>query len=141
MYGETGRAFSITIATKHRARVFEDVDFGLHCVDLLRDLKRKTEARIYAYCFMPDHVHLLIGVPGGATLPALIRAWKSRCYQLRRRSGLADPFWQRSYYDHAIRDNEDLRAAAEYILGNPVRAGIAESFRSYPLCGSFEFEL
>jgi putative transposase len=130
----------VTIGVRNREPVFKDIDYGLCCVDLLRDL-RSGGGRIYAYCFMPDHVHLLIGVRSGIALPDLIRTWKSRCYRIRRGLGMVDPFWQRSYFDHAIRDDEDLRAAAEYVLQNPVRAGIARSFREYPLCGSLEFDL
>ncbi len=49
--------------------------------------------------------------------------------------------WQRSFFDHALRREEDLRKAAEYVLNNPVRDGLVEDRRDYPLCGSFEFDL
>jgi REP element-mobilizing transposase RayT len=90
---------------------------------------------------MPDHVHLLIGTTPATPLPSFIGAWKSRTYQARRLLGFGDPFWQRSFFDHAVRTREDLRAAATYILGNPVRAGIVAEFHQYPLCGSMEFNL
>jgi hypothetical protein len=50
-------------------------------------------------------------------------------------------FWQRSFYDRALRDREDVFSAAMSILGNPVRAGLVKDFHDYPLCGSMEFEL
>jgi REP element-mobilizing transposase RayT len=134
-------AFSVTIATKDRLAVFSDVAFGLTCVDLLRNLRRETGCAIYAYCLMPDHVHLLIGTVASTPLPKLIGSWKSRCYRAGRSHGIADPFWQRSFYDHAVRTNQDLRTAAAYVLGNPVRAGMVADFHQYPLCGSMEFDL
>jgi putative transposase len=90
---------------------------------------------------MPDHVHLLVGVPRGSSLPAVVGAWKSRCYRAWRESGSPITFWQRSYFDHALREEESLNTVANYILNNPVRAGIVERFEDYKLCGSLEFDL
>ena len=88
---------------------------------------------------MPDHVHLLLQI-GEMPLPAFVQAWKSRCYRLRRARGTADTFWQRSFYDHALRSEEDLRRAAEYILANPIRKGLVADGETYPLSGSMVFE-
>jgi REP element-mobilizing transposase RayT len=90
---------------------------------------------------MPDHAHLLIGVGSGADLCRLVGSWKSRCFLARRVAGNSTRFWQRSFYDHAIRGDEDLLAAARYVLENPVRAGLVKDYREYPLTGSFEFDL
>jgi len=97
--------------------------------------------RVYAYCLMPDHVHLLLGISPNSSLTSVVASWKSLCYHLRRQRGHAETFWQRSFFDHALRDNEHLRKVALYILGNPVRAGLVADFHDYQLCGSFEFEL
>jgi putative transposase len=96
---------------------------------------------VYAYCLMPDHVHLLLGVSQAASLGKLVGAWKSRCYQIRRRRGHNTRFWQRSFYDHGLRIDEDLNTAALYIVHNPVRAHLVQDFHDYPLCGSLEFKL
>ena len=44
-------------------------------------------------------------------------------------------------FDRALRTGEDLRQAALYILNNPVRKGLVEDFRLYPLCGSLQWEI
>ena len=143
VYREPGRAYSVTIGTAPRRAVFDDRAFGRACIEELGVIRSRTSARIYAYCLMPDHVHLLIGVPTGEgfSLSELVRHWKSRCYVAWRRSGQREAFWQRGYYDHAIRADEDFRKAAEYILENPVRAGMVGRFQDYEFCGSFEFVL
>ena len=141
VYRQPGRAYSVTIGTAPRSAVFDNRAFGRACVEELGLIRTRTSARIYAYCLMPDHVHLLIGVPEGFSLSELVRHWKSRCYLVRRRSGRREAFWQRGYYDHAVRADEDLRRAAEYILENPVRAGMVGRPEDYELGGSFEFEL
>jgi REP element-mobilizing transposase RayT len=90
---------------------------------------------------MPDHVHLLIGVGANGSLCSIVGDWKSRCYAARKRRGIVSRFWQRSFYDHALRQEEDLEVTARYILENPVRAGLARETRDYPLSGSLEFDI
>ena len=74
---------------------------------------------------MPNHVHLLLTLTecgsGGAspspTITDMVGTLKS---QTSRLSGMA-PLWQRSYYDHVIRNEEDYRQIAEYIETNPAK--------------------
>jgi len=43
--------------------------------------------------------------------------------------------WQKSYFDHVVRKDEDLARQAFYIADNPVRKGLVEDWRDYPLTG------
>ena len=140
-YAESGRVFSVTVGTAPKAPIFDDLAFGKECVQLLHGLRASLGNPVYAFCLMPDHVHLLLGVGRGSPLGEIVGAWKSRCYLLRRRRGHDERFWQRGYYDHGLRTTGDLKAAALYILHNPVRAGLVQDFHHYPLCGSLEFEM
>ena len=140
-YRQPGRVFSVTIATKNRLPVFLDVPFGRECVAALRTIREKSESRIYAYCLMPDHVHLLIGIAAPSSLLAMVGGWKSVCSRVWREAGHGAAFWQRSFFDHALRQEEDLRVVARYVLWNPVRAGLVTRVRDYELCGSMEFDL
>jgi putative transposase len=141
VYCEPGCVFSVTIATAPRSPVFADTQFGLGCIDQLRTLCTERRVRCYAYCLMPDHVHLLLGLGGQSDLMSIVGAWKSKCFLLRRRAGVSNRFWQRSFYDHALRREEDLLVATRYILENPIRAGLVGSAIDYPLSGSFEFHV
>jgi REP element-mobilizing transposase RayT len=87
VYRTEGQVFSVTIGTLSREPVFKDLEFGLGCIEILKDLRAETESPVYAYCLMPDHVHLLAGVTKGAALPDFIGRWKSLCYQERRSRG------------------------------------------------------
>ena len=139
VYGVPGRIFSITIGTMPRAPVFADVAFGRACIALLRDVHDNRGLLVYAYCLMPDHVHLLVATVTCKSIVTAIRAWKSMCYAERRKRGMDAKFWQRSFYDRVIRENEEIFGVATYILMNPVRAGLVRDYHDYPLCGSFEF--
>ncbi|OGP73951.1 MAG: hypothetical protein A2W09_05935 [Deltaproteobacteria bacterium RBG_16_50_11] len=85
----------------------------------------------YAYCLMPDHLHLLLS-PKESNLVDLINQWKSFSANLLRENGVEGPCWQRAFYDHALRKEEDIRGVAEYIVNNPVRSGIVTNWVDYP---------
>ena len=141
VYSIQGQVFSVTVGTSPRAPVFEEQGFGLECIRILNDLQQEMGNPVYAFCLMPDHVHLLLEATEASPLPAFVGRWKSLSYQARRQRGNPRVFWQRSFFDRAVRASEDLRDAALYILNNPVRKGLVEDFRLYPLCGSLQWEL
>ncbi len=91
---------------------------------------------VLAYCFMPDHVHMLFEIREEGDLAKTIRIFKqTTSYRFRRYRNA--PLWQRSYYDRILRRDEATAAVVRYILNNPVRRGLAEDPRNYPLLGSF----
>jgi putative transposase len=49
--------------------------------------------------------------------------------------------WQKDFYDHIIRDEQDLTNHIRYILLNPVRKGLVSSWREYPHKGSTVYDL
>ena len=51
----------------------------------------------------------------------IVGAFKSLSANRCREAGLGEPLWQRSFYDHIIRNDEDYRQIAEYIEANPSR--------------------
>jgi len=85
------------------------------------------------FVIMPNHIHGIIvmresgagsdlgAVSGAPTLGRIIRAFKSiSAIEANRALGRSNrPFWQRNYYDHVIRDEEELNAIRQYIRGNP----------------------
>lgn len=91
---------------------------------------------LIAYCFMPDHVHLLVsGRSEDADLGRFVGRWKQLTgYHYRRKTG--ERLWQESYHDHVLRDDEETWRAMRYILENPVRRGLAMNFEDYPHSGS-----
>ncbi len=94
---------------------------------------RKLSFRLYGYCLMPDHLHVLLS-PSQSCVPisGWLREFKSyttRKHQLR--TGETE-LWQRSAHDHVCRDGETAESVLTYIVNNPVRAGLAERWRDWP---------
>jgi REP element-mobilizing transposase RayT len=78
---------------------------------------------------MPDHVHLILcPVPCGNeyfSIPEIMKTIKSesahRINQVLSRTGRV---WQDESFDHLLRRSESLDAKTDYIIENPVRAGL-----------------
>jgi hypothetical protein len=52
---------------------------------------------------------------------------------INRHRGSDVRIWQRGYQDHALRKEEDVRAVARYVIGNPLRAGLVQRIGNYAL--------
>jgi putative DNA methylase len=77
------------------------------------------------WCIMPNHVHVLIEVIDGSSLSNIVQGWKSYTAHasnkvLKRRGA----FWMADYFDRYIRDGKHYNYTVEYILQNPVKAGL-----------------
>ncbi len=111
------------------------------CVAHLNDACLKNSVYAPVYCFMPDHVHILLkGVGFEADLYEAMFSFKSRAGSWLRTNHPKTVF-QKGFYDHIIRDGEDWRRQATYIALNPVRAGLVDNLFDYPFTGSLGTEL
>ena len=88
--------------------------------------------RLHAWVVMPNHVHLLITpqVHASALLRRLKGASARHSNLLLGRTG--QPFWQDESYDHLVRNADEFQRIENYIVRNPVRAGLARSAEEYP---------
>jgi putative transposase len=75
---------------------------------------------------MPDHLHMLVGILGDSSLCKLIRDFK----RIATRKGKIE--WQRNFFDHRLRHDESETEKFEYILQNPMRAGLIREGDEWP---------
>jgi len=128
--------YFITIRTSGGRRVFTgDWPYAETTVILSR-AAADSGFDVLSYCFMPDHLHLLVEGNEEADLIKFVREFKHRtAYNYKKATGTG--LWQRSFYDRILRGGEGTEAVARYIWNNPVRKGIAASAVEYPFIGSF----
>lgn len=83
--------------------------------------------RLYCWCIMPNHVHIAFRPFNGYSLDTLLHSWKSytstKANIILNRTG---SLWQREYYDHLIRNEKDLERIINYIMQNPIKAGLQD---------------
>ena len=98
--------------------------------------RRSTFVAILAYCFMPDHVHLLVEACADACdLRRFAKMAKQRSGGVHARTA-GQRLWQEGYYDRVLRREDDAYDMARYIFMTPVRAGLARTPTDYPYRGS-----
>jgi REP element-mobilizing transposase RayT len=126
---ETTATFFITINCKPRgmehltagdlpAKLFESVAF-------LRDRRRWFPE---LFLLMPDHLHALVSFPWEKDqgMNRVLADWKR---YVATKHGVS---WQRDYFDHRIRSEQDHVSTWFYIRENPVRAGLVKTFDQWP---------
>ena len=130
---EPGRAYFITTVTQHRNPIFEDINCARIVINHMRKIHDAEWVSSLSWVVMPDHVHWLFRLGDTKELSAVLKHFKARSAielnQALKRSG---SIWQSHYYDRAIRDGEDIRQIARYIVGNPLRAGLVKNIFHYP---------
>jgi REP element-mobilizing transposase RayT len=129
-----GQVYLVTTRTRNWQPVFADIDNGRVLVNALRWNDEAERTRTWAFVVMPDHLHWLFELGGESALSRVVASTKSfssrRINELTGRSGR---IWQTGFHDHALRQEEDLRAVARYVVMNPVRGGLVRSVGEYPL--------
>jgi putative transposase len=99
------------------------------------------DGRVYdlmAFCIMPNHVHLvctpLPGEDGKChPLQRILQSLKRHtARQANRILGRQGAFWQAESYDHVVRDERELARVVDYVIDNPVKAGLTSDGLSWP---------
>ena len=134
-------AYSITVDCCQNQNIFIKESMVSVCLKHLGLVMDEYHLSVYVYCFMPSHLHvLLIGKSDMADLRKAVKMFKQKTgYYFKREYRRS--LWQKSFYDHVLRKDEDIEKVVRYILENPVRAGLVENFWEYKFSGSFVFDI
>jgi len=102
---------------------FSDHDYKMY-IELLSRARERAGAEIWAYCLMPNHVHLIV-VPTRLNSLAMLFRQAHRTYTLtiNAREGWQGHLWQERFHSFVMDENH-LRAAVRYTELNPVRGGL-----------------
>ncbi len=141
LYAEEGRICFITTNTKERQNVFANAELANVAIETIITHSQKSEVPVYAYCVMQDHLHLLISASSRCDIITFVGQVKNLITRASWQHGVEGSFWQKSFWDHFLREEESVEQVAEYILDNPVRKGMVKSWREYPYSGSLVLEM
>ena len=126
-YSQCG-AYFVTICTRNRRPILSNiVGDDAHIVPKrygqIAEKYLKNAAEIEKYIIMPDHIHMLIRLeeqgaekrsPQASRIASIVRSIKTLTTK-----EIGEPIFQRSYYDHVIRNQRDYNEIWEYIEKNP----------------------
>jgi len=93
--------------------------------DTVRSVKDIHPFHLLAYVVLPDHFHWLMQVAGGDFSPVLHSIKRNFTLDFKKAHGIVEPLhlWQARFWDHVIRDEDDLNNHMDYIHWNPVKHG------------------
>ena len=133
-YSQNG-AYFVTICTQDRKPVLGTIvgdgfpvpnPIGENAEEYSRRISEKySEVTVDRYVIMPDHIHILLRIDGtGNPSPTMgnVVGWYK--YQVTKQVNLlrnmpGEKLFQRSYYDHVIRNQQDYDEIWQYIENNP----------------------
>jgi putative transposase len=102
---------------------FGDADYALY-LRLLRDACARSGTAVWAWCLMPNHVHLvLVPADEDGLRAALAPAHRRYTWEVNRREGWQGFLWQGRFRSFAM-DEAHVYACLRYVELNPVRAGL-----------------
>lgn len=128
--------YALTFCCHSRQPLFTNRQTVDRVLTQIRRAADDEQFALPAYCFMPDHLHLLVealvDVSNGLKFISRAKQFSGYYYKQKHHRTL----WQRYGYEHVLRDDEDTRRVARYIFENPLRAGLVASPQNYPFMGS-----
>ena len=135
------RPISFTLCIKNKTEFFVNTDrFNLFEIILLNELKN-FDCLAPIYLFMPDHLHMILrGNNSDSDIKKCLDMFKQKSGYLLSKK-FPDIKWQKDYYDHILRSEENLYIRIRYILNNPVRAELVKHWNQYPYKGSTLYNL
>ncbi len=133
--------YFLTFCTAHRAPHFISAMMVRPVVAHIRQCAALERFAVSAYCVMPDHVHLVMHARDAtAQLRRCATRMKQQTgYWFAQAAG--SELWQKGYYDHILREEEDEFGFVLYVLSDPVRSGMTDALGEYPFAGSDEYSL
>jgi putative transposase len=132
--------YFVTIRSESFKHHFVNDEVLAKVIELLKSTADQEGFSVWAYCFMPDHAHLLVeGKHDNADMKHFVALFKQKSgYWFKRTYGVK--LWAPNYHEHVLRNDEATMAVARYIIQNPVRKGMVDDCSNYPYSGSFELQ-
>ena len=127
-------AYFVTICTQNRKKILSSIvgdgfsvpkPYGIIAEEMIAQIPVKyPSVAVDKYVIMPDHIHLILRLCTGAdgrmvSAPTVSTVIGSMKRWVSRQAG--SPLWQKSFYDHAIRNQQDYDEVWTYIENNPTK--------------------
>ena len=140
-----GGTFFFTVVTDHRSPLFADAAARTILGNVIRRCRQIFPVEIVAVVLLPEHLHALWTLPPGDSNFSMrwgwikkefTKAWLATDGRERQLSATQQrerrhSIWQRRFWEHTIRDEDDLAAHFDYIHYNPVKHGLVASPRDW----------
>ncbi len=122
-----------------RQQIFEDREDYDQFLNILRDYPKICEFRLFAYCLMGNHVHLLLEVPDDNLAVILKRIGSKYVYYFNVKYERVGHLFQDRFKSETVEDDAYFLTVLRYIHRNPVKARLCERVEDYEYSSIHEY--
>jgi len=124
--------YHIITRGNQKQRIFRENSDYREYLDRLRKYKKRCSFSLYAYCLMPNHIHLLGEIQKASELASLMSSLlRSYTAYFNNKYGKVGHLWQGRFKSKIILKDRYLIDCINYIEANPVRANISTTLDEY----------
>jgi putative transposase len=129
---EDGLIYHAINRGNNRANVFADDADHLGFLAALARTKERYPFRLFGYCLMTNHFHLLLQPEAGQSISRILQSLTvAHTWRYRKRYRTSGHVWQGRFKSPAIQDDMHLLVVLGYIEANPLRARIVQELSQY----------
>lgn len=144
-YFVTGGTYFFTVVTHERRPLFADEYARRILRESIQTIRSRRPFELVAICLLPDHLHTVWSLPAGDSdysprwrriKEEFTRGWlssggtegqRSESRQSKQERGV----WQRRFWEHTVRDEDDLKRCVDYIHWNPRKHSLVDRVRDW----------
>jgi putative transposase len=148
IFGDQGHVFFVTTSLVNHEKIFGlGHAYNIILIESLNFVLEEHRAKLFAFVFMPSHVHLVVAMPEKENISDFMRDFKKFTSTKIRQQLMRDKrienverlynnaqgkknqifkLWMDRFDDLVIENEETLRIKVQYIHDNPIRAGLVE---------------
>ncbi|QFU23419.1 transposase [Shewanella eurypsychrophilus] len=131
-YSEGNNYYFVTTNTHNREALFLDFDCARIVINNLKHTDKLNITNTIGFVLMPDHLHWLFQLNETADLSYAVGSTKGRsAKQINTHLKRNIKVWQPGFYDHCLRQDEEIKEVMRYIVANPLRANLVDNIGNY----------
>jgi len=141
-----GACYFFTVVTFRRRNILTDDECRVWLRDAVVNTRKRYPFMIDAWVLLPDHIHCIWTLPENDsdfsvrwngikrrfTQSAKHRFHKPEWINASKQKHREGAIWQRRFWEHQIRDDNDYQRHLDYIHYNPVKHGLVQSVKEWP---------
>jgi len=117
----------------NRGPVFLDADDHKSFLEALDRTRQRYPFRLYGYCLMSNHFHLLLKPGEGQSISRILQSVSvAHTWRYHKRHSSSGHVWQGRFKSPVIQDGAHMITVLKYIEANPLRARIVDDLSAYP---------
>lgn len=125
--------YSVTKVVNNRLPILATDSIARILIDSWQFLRTQQRMKLFAFCIMPEHFHLVFCLMPGTPLSKLMEdTGKFTSREMNKLLQRRGTFWQEGFHDHRCRDELELHELCLYIEHNPVRKKLVTSPELWP---------